>query len=325
MEVLRLFGAYVGRDVANETWQLGYALALSRVVHDPKHSNALPTPLASNLVLERARGLFADRGGRWVGIGLAGPIDTSVILDSIRYITDQFRARLRPLIGLEGESQALGDLRRLALRGFGIGRLQVEPAFLKAVATSVPNERSEAQTGTSATLESIVPSDTRAALESAGAVLALDAEGRSISIGLNGLTLARVSAAPPGFVWSQDALGVFLRELLEYDRKARLLQENRARDTFALRGLLREALGIDELLVAASHAGCTVSRKGSLTVKEFYLTHPAFGEFARLAVLRGQSHVVDVAFSSPRVFVPIRFLVGMDQSLERSSGTTLPV
>ena len=312
MTILDLFGAHVGREVANGAWQLGYACALSRVVNDPNGARALAPPEDVDVVVKDARVLFAHPLEHWVGVGLHDPINANVILDCVTYLTDQTFTRLGPLVGGDGERQARVDLRWLTLRGFGLGRLQVEPAFRRIVQAS-PDATAAERGGR--TLEEIVPADARAALESAGAVFALDPAKGSISIGLNGFSLARIDATPPKFTWTDDALGTFLRQLVEYEQKARLLQDNRGRDTFALRAMLRDGLGMAQLLDAATAARCTASRKGTLTVKGYYLSHPAFGQFARVDVLRGQSHVVDVAFSSPKVFVPIRFLVAMELSL----------
>ena len=96
--------------------------------------------------------------------------------------------------------------------------------------------------------------------------------------------------------WEDHALGGFVRDLLHYDRLALALQQQRGPSTLVMRGMLREQLEIDPLMGAASAAGVRIERTGSLVSKEYVLSHPALGAVARLIVMRGHSHVVEVTF-----------------------------
>lgn len=323
MEILNLFGTNVGKDVANEVWQFGYACALGRLVLD-QGQETLGEPAEPDAVLGWARSLFKQTPESWVGQGLREPLSGPVVLECITHATDEMFARLYPLFGDDGEMAARVELRTLALRGYGLGRLHVEPPFvahLRSIdAMPQPAERERH------TVETLVPADVRASLESAGATLAADPSTGTISVALGGFVVARINHSPASFAWADAEFGDFLRVLFEYERMARLLQENRGAGTFALRGTLRDRLGIDHLLVTAANARCPIERKGSLTQKEYYLTHPALGALARAIVLRGQSHVVDIAFSSPRVFLPLRLMVRMEESLSEveSEGSRKP-
>lgn len=163
----------------------------------------------------------------------------------------------------------------------------------------------------------MVPGEVRAALESAGASFASDPRTGVVHIGLHGFALARVDIEPLAFAWDDAALGAALRWLLDYETLSQALQANRGPATIQLRGWLRDNLGIDPLLDRAREAKWSVRRRGSLASKAIYFSHPAFGEFAQVTVLRGQSHVVDVAFSSPSVYTPLRTLANLEQQLNR--------
>lgn len=160
-----------------------------------------------------------------------------------------------------------------------------------------------------------VPAEVRAALESAGASLAEDPATGSVHIALNGFPLVRIDVSPPGVVWDDSATGHALMSLMAYEGLARMLQENRGADTLAMRQVLREQLQVDPLLRWLSASRMSVKSRGGLSKKEYEVGHPAFGTFALLTVFRGQSHVVDVAFSSPRVFVPLRALFDLTMKL----------
>lgn len=165
----------------------------------------------------------------------------------------------------------------------------------------------------------LVPPEVRAALESAGASVVEDGATGDVHVALNGFLLATVRTNPPQVAWGDPATGHALMSVIAYEGLTRMLQANRGRDTFAMRGLLREQLHIDPLLVSLNTGHVTVKVGGGISKKEYDLSHPALGLFARVTVFRGQSHVVDVAFSSPRVFVPLRLLFEMTVRLRDRS------
>lgn len=345
MDVLTGFGNHVGRDAANESWQLGYAAALARhMLASSRGSLGAPPPVGEDIVAlaRRLIALQPENWIDWVDWGLESPIHAGVVLEAIAFVTDEVFKKLYPLYGDELELDARKDLRELALMGFGLGRLHVEPEFrswvgagmhrgfaepnrtptpapLSALAgPRVPAAPPDPVARQQATLEEIVPADVRAAIASAGGAFALDPSGRIVSIAIGGIAVAEVSASPPRLIWSDPSFGGFARSLIYFNEMALMLQQNRGRDTFQLRGELRDRLGVETLLAAATAARCTVEKHGGLTTKDYLFSHPAFGQFAKVTVLRGQSHVVDVAFSSPTAFVPLRLLVGMDERLNPS-------
>jgi hypothetical protein len=147
-----------------------------------------------------------------------------------------------------------------------------------------------------------------------------EAGNGSIIIGLSGFTLVRIDPGhPPTVTWSDPDFGTMVKTVMDYQRRVRRLQENRGASTFGLRGELRDDLGIDPILSIARRARCSVDKRGGLRAREYYLSHLALGEFVRLTVFRGQSHVVDVAFSSPKVFMPLRFLVELEATMRREA------
>ena len=136
-EVLRLFGNEVGFDVANNCWQLGYACALGRVVLG---DGDLEAPFGDEAAISSLAGrLFAWPSGDWTGWagwGTRSPLDGAVVFDCLAFVTDELFRRLYPLYGEEGQIAARTALRSLAIRGYGLGRLQVEAAFREMAATT---------------------------------------------------------------------------------------------------------------------------------------------------------------------------------------------
>lgn len=65
------------------------------------------------------------------------------------------------------------------------------------------------------------------------------------------------------------------------------------------------------LLDMAERARMRVRQKGGLTTRDYFFWHPALDEFAKASVARSQAQVFDVAFSSPRVFMPLSTLAHM--------------
>lgn len=141
-----------------------------------------------------------------------------------------------------------------------------------------------------------------------------DPDGR-ISVGRLGIPLARFRFEPRDFAWNDLALAVLLHSTISYQQAATALKENRGPSTFALRAQLRAQLGVEPILRAAGWAGASVRQKGGLTTKEFFIAHAALGEFVRLTVLRGQSHVVDVAFVDPALSLRITSLLAFEETL----------
>ena len=148
----------------------------------------------------------------------------------------------------------------------------------------------------SPTPSAALPDGLRAALEAAGAELVADDRSAAVDVHLRGRPLARIAGAPATVTWEDHALGGFVRDLLHYDRLALALEHQRGPSTLVMRAMLREQLEIDPLMGAASAAGVRVERRGGLTSKEYVLSHPALGAVARLVVMRGHSHVVEVSF-----------------------------
>ncbi len=164
---------------------------------------------------------------------------------------------------------------------------------------SLPNPPS----GRSKIFASLMPPEVRATLESAGATLTADPATGALKFALNGYLFARIEADPPAVVWASPAFGQFLGTLFEY--------KEWAEETLAAKGMARDMVlarpKAPPDLAEAQAAGLTVSRSGNgLTGYRTSLSHPALGEFVRLGA-------VDVSFSSPQVFVPLRFLVEMDR------------
>ncbi|MBI2777949.1 MAG: hypothetical protein HYX57_11905 [Chloroflexi bacterium] len=162
-----------------------------------------------------------------------------------------------------------------------------------------------------------LPPEVFAALESAGVKIVADPQTGAQILARNGITLARIDSDPPHLTWSDPAFEAFSAMVFEYERAARLLQENRGFDTIGLRDELRGRLQLTRLLDLAEAARCRVEKRGGLRAKEYFVWHPAFEEFVRFTVLRGTSHVVDVAFASPPVVVLLSFLHGFQEDLAR--------
>ncbi len=72
---------------------------------------------------------------------------------------------------------------------------------------------------------------------------------------------------------------------------------------------------LSQILFLATEARCTIEEEGGLTAKNYYLSHPALGEFVRLEVRRGSSDVADIAFASPQVAVAPGFMLEMKVAL----------
>lgn len=159
-----------------------------------------------------------------------------------------------------------------------------------------------------------------AALASAGITGVVDPHTGNAHLAKGGVPLATLRAESPFVVWDAPAFGKFVQTAMDYNTRAQLLQSNRDASTFMLRASLRAQLELDVLLSAAKSAGCRVRTAGGLTRKEYFVWHPAFDEFVRFTVLRGQSHVVDVAFSSPAEFVPLRTLAGLADAAQAGQG-----
>jgi hypothetical protein len=163
----------------------------------------------------------------------------------------------------------------------------------------------------------VLPAKARAMLESAGGAVTLDPRTGAIEVAFNGLPVARVVRGQPVKTeWNEPSLGVFLTTLLAYQERAQMLQQKRGlnRGEFWERAEARDGLAIEPLLAAARAARCEIEQRGGLRAREYYVSHLAFGEIARLTVLRGTSHVADAAFASPRVYMPIQFLVTLGRS-----------
>ena len=208
-KVMDVFGVHVGGETANKVWQAGYACALGRLDLDP--AATLPDTVTRPLeIIQLAHRLFTREPAQWIDLDLDGPLSAEVVLDCIDFTTDQFFTRLYPFFGDEGEKAARGKLRMFALRGFGLGRLQLESEFAERVRgwasgidadSSTPTPSVE---DTALSVDEMVPADVRAALESAGAHLSADSETGAVSIGLNGFALARVDVSPPSVTWTDQ-------------------------------------------------------------------------------------------------------------------------
>ena len=150
-----------------------------------------------------------------------------------------------------------------------------------------------------------------AALASAGITAAVDPHTGSAHLAKGGVPFATLRAVSPFVAWDSPAFGELVRTAMDFNARVQHLQANRDASTFMLRASLRAQLDLDVVLAAAKSAGCRVRTAGGLTRKDYFVWHPAFDEFVRFTVPRGQSHVVDVAFSSPAEFVPLRTLAGL--------------
>ena len=156
-------------------------------------------------------------------------------------------------------------------------------------------------------------------LESVGIVVQRRPDGSSATF-RNGGALFEFSVDPPGATWADPALEAFLRAILAYHEDAQSLQQNRGRDTFMQRAALRDRLDVSPLLRSAAAARARVEEKKHLTAKELFFWHPSFGQFVRVSLLRGQSHVVDVTFASPADYLAVTYSLAVTDAM-RSTQT----
>jgi hypothetical protein len=157
-------------------------------------------------------------------------------------------------------------------------------------------------------MPSTVPAEVRAALQSAGISVVEDHANNSVALGLNGLPLAIVTQSPPEVIWADANAGRAYMWLIASEKLAKKLRTERGLDTFRQRDALRQLLQLQPMMSVLADGHLAVRKSGGLTTKDFYITDALFGEFARLTVLRGQDHIVDVSFSSPKAFMPLSFL-----------------
>jgi hypothetical protein len=160
---------------------------------------------------------------------------------------------------------------------------------------------------------SLGPAGIGAALQAAGAEVTDDPASGAIDVCVNGRHLARVGTS--AVAWHDATVAKFVRLVLLYHRMALALRQDRNGGTFTLRGRLRERLDLDPLLASASAAGVRVKQRGGITSKDYFLSHPAFGDVARLLVLRGQSYVAAVTFADRDLFDALESLVEFEGSL----------
>jgi hypothetical protein len=131
MEIINLYGTNVGRDGANDAWLTGYACALGRLMQ----SGLRPVQeLTGSDLAAAGHELFRHPFELWLEFDSNAPLPAEVVLECIEYATDETFKRLYPLFGDESEQAARVRLRALAIKGFGLGRLQLERSFVQFAA-----------------------------------------------------------------------------------------------------------------------------------------------------------------------------------------------
>jgi hypothetical protein len=135
LEVLRLFGFDVARNVANAMWQFGYAGCLARLyLETERDKTAFPAPSSDLAAVYR----WADAARRarpeaWVNAGTESPLNGTLVLEVLRFVADEEFKPLYPLFGSENQGEGIGRLRELAVCGYALGRAHLEQAALIAI------------------------------------------------------------------------------------------------------------------------------------------------------------------------------------------------
>jgi hypothetical protein len=115
-------------------------------------------------------------------------------------------------------------------------------------------------------------------------------------------------------VWGNASFGKFLRELFEYQEWVEEFDKTRGRPSLPRRFLPDSN--------TAEAAGVSVRKTGnSFFGRTTIYMHPALGEFARLP-----ADFRPMTFSSPKVFMPLRLLVNLDElftPVAHGSGSSL--
>jgi hypothetical protein len=135
-------------------------------------------------------------------------------------------------------------------------------------------------------------------MKAGGLSLTGDPTTAEIHLDKNGTPIAMLTVAPVTVRWADTSLSMLLESIFEYSDKLAW-------------GDGDGELQIEPLLIKATRARCRIERRDSLTTKDYFVSHPAFGGSVRFNVLRGQTHVVEVVASDPDAFVPLRQLATM--------------
>jgi hypothetical protein len=138
MTIGRLFGQLVGRDVADEAWLRGYLACLARLVLEGEiRGIAFPNPTTDlRLVEERAKALAAMPPETWLDVGNQPPITGALINDALSWIVDEYFRRLAPIFMTKRQEAARTQLLAIALKGYAIGRAQLEQSVIEAIPIS---------------------------------------------------------------------------------------------------------------------------------------------------------------------------------------------
>jgi hypothetical protein len=172
-----------------------------------------------------------------------------------------------------------------------------ETQAVNAVLDSVVAKyRSEA-----AAVSAVVPPEVEAQFASCGATVEpVEPGGGMYLVRLRDLPIARLSAKGVEFV--DVEVGRTWMGLVHYSKVALFMEKEHGGSGKRRTEIRQEQLGLELILGQAAKAGFVVREQGGMWNRAYYLSHPDFGEVARLLVVRGTSEVAAVAFASQSQF-----------------------
>jgi hypothetical protein len=165
-----------------------------------------------------------------------------------------------------------------------------------ALGSVVAKYRSEA-----AVMPAAVPPEVEAQFASFGATVEpVQSSGGTYLVRLLGLPIATFSAKGVEFV--DVEVGRTWMGLVHYSKVALLMEKEHGGSGKKRTEIRQQLLGLELILGQAAKARFVVREQGALWNRVYYLSHPDFGEVAKLLVVRGTSEVAAVAFASQSQF-----------------------